>query len=158
MFWKIYSILQRQPDVILASAVCSDPIVLDILAPVNITVAVMVTHVHGVVVTRLLENGSNIPMHRFMFSLQTFCSVDSVEAISLPFQVVGVVREVLLIRVVHLVQCGEEGLGLMRCTAGRLYRLYSEKISSMGHPQCKLTSIIQFIRHLFHLTAKHDIK
>ena len=120
MFWKIYIIIQRQPDVILASAVCSDPIVLDILAPVNITVAVMVTHVHGVVVTRLLENGSNIPIHLLMFSMQSFCSVDSVEVISVPVQVVGVVGEVedLLIPVVHLVQCGEEVLGLMWCAAG----------------------------------------
>ena len=77
MFWKIYSILRRQPDVILASTVCSDPIVLDILAFVDITVAIMVNHVHGVV----------------------------------------------LIRVVHIVQCGEEGLGLIWCAAGGLYRL-----------------------------------
>ena len=138
MFWKIYIIIQRQLDVILASAVCSDPIVLDI------TVAIMLNHVHGVIVTCLLENGSNIPMHLLMFSLQTFCSVDSVEVISVPVQVVGVVGEVedLLIPVVHLVQCGEEGLGLMWCAASGLYILYSHKISSMGHPQCKLTSIM----------------
>ena len=97
------------PDVILASAVCSDPIVLDI------TVAIMLTYVHGVVVTCLLENDSNIPMHLLMFSLLIFCSVDSVEVIAVSFQVVGVIGEVedLLICFVHLVQCGEEGLRLM---------------------------------------------
>ena len=78
----------------------------------------------------------------------------------MPVQVVDVVGEVedLLIRVVHLVQCGEEVLGLMWCAAGGLYRSHNHKISSMGHPEFKLTYIIQFIRNLCHLTAKHDIK